>query len=828
MKHAWVLSLLMLCRVAPGVSPGTWEHTSEADFQAGTSERVAVTSLGEARLARDVRIVLAAEDAPDVVSALAVDGKTIYAGAGDKCAVYRIVGDKAEKLAEPPGTIVGSLRLVGEAGARELLVGTCGDGAGLYRIDEGGAVEKVWAEESVKHVWSVVPGKDGVLYAATGPEGKIFAIDAAGDAKLLYHADGLAKNILCLMLASDGRLFAGTDEKGLVIQIDPAAPGAGRVVFDAPEKEISTLVEAEDGGVHVATSDVAKAKADGKTPPEDETSGKAAPSAGTRPAPDGPQPGPLDEPTPSTRPAGENETENEADAEAALRRAERAPEGGGALVLVARRDGVQASPVSAETRKPPAGTQPARKPGEKGSREELRSIGGAPGGPPNGPPSRPVRRPSGGPAGNGPGAGPADGNAVYHVQSNGLVRTLFRRPVLVLAMRRAMGADGRPRLILGTGNGGAIYAVTLDGDEVAQLADTEAGQITALAESTDGIVFATANKGSVGFLQAALAKEGTLTSQPLDAGQIAQWGMLHLTADTPPGTGVKLQTRSGNLDEPHDSTWSAWSDAVEAGGKRVAVTSPTARFLQYRLVLTGNGRATPTIQSVEIVYQVGNLAPAVAGVKVEASALPRSTNRSPEQAGGAKAYRLVAIQAKDPNGDDVAFTVEFRRVGAGKWIPLAERLREPKYVWDTRGVPDGAYELRVTASDAPSNPPASALTAARISDRLIVDNTAPVLGKVAVREAGDELTVSGEARDATSRIVGIHYAVDSADAWTAVLPADGICDSSVEEFTFTPRSADLKALKPGVHWIAVKAEDLLGNVGHAGVRVTVKEAGGDE
>ena len=141
------------------------------------------------------------------------------------------------------------------------------------------------------------------------------------------------------------------------------------------------------------------------------------------------------------------------------------------------------------------------------------------------------------------------------------------------------------------------------------------------------------------------------------------------------------------------------------------------------------------------------------------------------------------------------------------------------YVWDTRTVGDGTYELRVTASDSPSNPPASALTGQRVSAPIIVDNTPPVVSELAASIDGRKVSATGSTIDAGSRIASINYSVDSQNEWVAVLPVDGICDSPTEAFAFKTDN-----LKVGAHRIAVKVEDVFGNAGYGVVTVTIAKA----
>jgi hypothetical protein len=223
--------------------------------------------------------------------------------------------------------------------------------------------------------------------------------------------------------------------------------------------------------------------------------------------------------------------------------------------------------------------------------------------------------------------------------------------------------------------------------------------------------------------------------------------------------------------------------------------------------------AVAVVDEIEMIYQVGNLAPTISSFSVRATAKGPDGGRKDE---GPRVYRAIAFKAEDGNDDKLSYVIEFRQVPSTNWIEIAKDLAEPKYTWDTRTVGDGTYELRVTASDAPSNPPAAALKAVRLSGRVVVDNTPPVVTDLSVYADKGVYHVSGRVTDAGSRVAGISYSLDSQDKWTAVLPADGIADSPDEAFHF-----DLKDLEPGSHRLAVKALDEYNNAGYATATVTV-------
>src|SRR6202012_3227233 len=81
----------------------------------------------------------------------------------------------------------------------------------------------------------------------------------------------------------------------------------------------------------------------------------------------------------------------------------------------------------------------------------------------------------------------------------------------------------------------------------------------------------------------------------------------------------------------------------------------------------------------------------------------------------------------DDNEDDLRYIVLYRGENEKQWKVLKDKLTEKFYTWDATSLPDGAYYLRIVASDAPSNPTADALTSSRESERFMIDNTPPTI-----------------------------------------------------------------------------------------------------
>ncbi len=771
-RFAWTFALaLAVTSTASAVLPKTTAHRSEEDFAKGKLDQAVLSSYGEVRLARGQEVRLGADDAPAVLSALTRLGDDLYFAQGASATLHRLSADAdaAAAFAELPSPIVTFLSAEGG----ELLVGTGGSKAGIYRVDGDGTVSSVWVGgEDVTYVWSVVPGPRGVLYAATGPKAAVYRI-SDGRGEKLYALDKLVKNFLCLAWR-EGALYAGSDEKGLVVEIDPARK-RGRVILDADEKEISAIVPRPGGGLYVATADVAKASGNGEVPPRSAKEGKAE-----RPAEEADDQ--AGDHAADDQPGDETAERNGGKAEVS-ERGESDPD--------AKDDDQPAGEAGDEARARPGQDGPGA-PGDADGKQQAAPA-----------PAKPAEG-NGQPAPPATGKVSANGNSVYFIRPSGVVEVVFRRPVTILAMALREG-----RLLLGTGNNGAVYSVRTDGDEIIELTRTESSQVTAMTVDADGaLLAATSNPGSIVTLSDRFAAKGTLVSEVLDAGQIARWGTLNVDAAVAEGDGVTIATRSGNLAEPDDDTWSDWSREVPFAEGIAKIPSPSARYLQYRLTLTSGGATTPIVKGVQLIHQVGNLAPTVSGVTVEVG----GGNGQPRP----QASRTVNIEAKDVNGDKLTFQVAFRKVGSPVWIEVGEDLKNPQYVWNTMGVEDGEYELRVEADDSRSNPPGGKLTAARISDPIVVDNTAPLIRRFAAQPKDGGAEFTGLAEDRMSRIATIEYSLDAADDWSAVLPDDRICDELRERFAFT-----LDDLDPGAHRIAVRVTDALGNVGYASVTVIV-------
>jgi hypothetical protein len=396
----------------------------------------------------------------------------------------------------------------------------------------------------------------------------------------------------------------------------------------------------------------------------------------------------------------------------------------------------------------------------------------------------------------------------------------------------AVDADGT--ILVATGNSGKIFRLAGDPFQPTLIARANAQQVTGLLQQGEGrVLIATSNPGKLLRLSAARADRGTYTSDVRDAQTVALWGTIKWQSQTPAGSRLEIATRSGNTNTP-DETWSDWSPTY-TDSEGSTITSPRARYLQWRATLTAGKGDAPLLTSVSAAYLPRNMRPRVTSITVHppGTVFQRPFPVDPEIAGfegdlpdkrvnqnpgssppslGRRVYEKGLMtfvwRADDENGDELSYDVFYRREGETSWKLLKRGMSDQILVWDTTSVPNGRYTVRIVASDAPSNSTASALTGARESTAFAIDNVPPVITVTSVRRDNGRVTIAFDVRDANSSVQKVDYSLDG-DKWQSVYPKDGIADSRFEQFELVLEG---DAVSRGV---TVRATDALNNTASA-------------
>ena len=408
------------------------------------------------------------------------------------------------------------------------------------------------------------------------------------------------------------------------------------------------------------------------------------------------------------------------------------------------------------------------------------------------------------------GAKPSEAGFIYRITKDGFVTDIFSENVVLFCL-----AEQDKKLLAGTGNSAQLFEVDPASEQHAIIyEDQKASQITAVVVSGEDVYIGTANPAKLMKLGRKFAAEGAYTSDLVDAGQPATWGKLQLEADIPEGCRVKVASRSGNVKDVNDPTFSAWTEPTEIT-EPVQLACPLGRFCQYKLLLQStSGYKSPLIRAVAVASTVPNLAP-----KVEAVTIIRI------EAPGKTGVFKIGFKTKDDNGDKLIYKIDFRKVGRTNWIELKDRLEVDNLEWDGKTIEDGRYEVRVTASDEKSNTTSTKLTGSRISDPVVIDNTGPVIGEVkvtsAVRDSKPCRVLDFKVSDQLSAIGQLEYTIDSNADWIGAVPNDLVYDTTEENFTI---EIDAKEKLPkGDHVITIKAGDAVGNTTYKTVEVNVED-----
>lgn len=202
----------------------------------------------------------------------------------------------------------------------------------------------------------------------------------------------------------------------------------------------------------------------------------------------------------------------------------------------------------------------------------------------------------------------------------------------------------------------------------------------------------------------------------------------------------------------------------------------------------------------------------VVALMVGVGCLVSSVARQVEES-GALTLRWVA---DDPNGDQLSYDLMYRPSGERDWQKLRGGLAQPFFTLNSSQLPDGHYQFKVQASDAPSNAEGQEREDSRESRDVLVDNTPPKIDALKVDVAGKRVTVRGVFADQVGPLLSASYSLDARDP-KPILPDDGVLDGPGESFTLR-----LGDLAEGRHIVTVRVRDEADNEAVAETAFTIK------
>jgi hypothetical protein len=746
--------LAAIALLVPGLAQAEhtreWRQSDAAEFEKGTAKGVAIRSDG--KLMPAPRFSDFCDPNLAYLWALRLDSKgRLYAAGGSDAKVLRV--DANGKSA----TVFESSELAAQAivfdSRDNLYVGTSPDGR-VYRVTPEGQ-KSVFFEPKTKYIWALAMDSQGALYVATGDKGEVFVVTPDGNGRLFYQSD--ERHARSLAFDAKGNLLIGTEPNGLILRIEilrksakefPEA-GSSFVLYETSKKEVTSLITDSNGNIFASSI--------GDKPRTPAVPGGVAPVTVA----------------PQAQAANSMQAGN-----------------------------ITAAPVAQVI--PPIPYFPS----------------------------------------------PTGGAEVTEILSDGSPNSVWTsREDLVYSL----GYSATGKVLLGTGNKGTI--IELEGSNVHSIiARTSSGQVTSLLAGPEGKLFAaSANPGKIFVLGPGLEREGSFESETFDAKIFSRWGRLSWWGENGATTGkVEFYVRSGNTSSP-EKNWSPWAGPYKTGSGET-VNCPPARFAQWKAVfLDTDSAAAPNVSWVSLAYLPKNVAPVVddivlqdPGIRVQGFMQPtggpgvltpvqlkmpqRQSGTTPVFAGFVapassgpeiaarplkaeippqgfedKGYQSVLWSAHDDNDDDLTFSVFYRGEGEQNWRLLKDKISQKFYSWDTTTMPDSAYYLKITASDAPSNPPDQALSAERVSERFVIANTPPKIDNLHASPETNSAKVSFDGISSSGAITRAQYSLDAGD-WLIIFPNGLLSDAPRENYQII-----LAGLSSGEHTLAVQVSDRFGN-----------------
>ena len=659
-------------------------------------------------------------------------------------------------------------------GGGNLYLGS-GNNGKIFRITPAGE-QTLWTTMEQPSVYALAVDSQNRVYAASGPDAKVYRLDSQGQPELFF--DPHQKYVWSLSVDTTNNLLVGTGPKGVIYKVTPE--GRSQVFYDSKESHIVALKWDLDGNLLAGT----------------EPGGLLL-----RIARDGSPFVLYDSPLREVKAITVDRYGNIYFA-----------------ALATPGNLAKGSPSANSTELSP--TDPAA--------DTERNVGA-------------VSVTIGG-------VSSAATLEVYKLDRENLVETLYSSDDQV-GFDLLVRSNGD--LLVATGNRGQI--ISIDPRKLlTHLAQASQEQVTQLLERNGEIYVATSNLGHLLQLQSQTSETGIYESKVFDAGMLTRWGMIEWQISEPGTSPVKVYTRSGNTEVP-DETWYDWSEPYTEA-KESHVVSPPSRFLQWRIDFSDNqgGSTSSTLRNaVELVavsYIQHNMAPQLTSIMVLPPGVAFAPSLVVNQSGGVppggpdqahlrslppsvrglgtpappprRLYipgaRTISWSASDPNGDDLSYSTYYRGQQETTWKLLEKGLHESYYTMDGLSLPDGSYQVKVLATDAPSNPANQTRENELISKPFVIANSTPAVNLKPPDIEGDRVSLPFTVQTQGSTVHQAEYSVNAGD-WHIVFPEDGIADGTSESFTLT-----LDDLQPGEHDVAVRVVDSVGNITTTKTKVSVR------
>ncbi len=727
-RSVFLLSTLSLLLPCTGIAQGThlWTQSRFDDLEKGRPQQVAISSDGHLLPGPTLKEVLTTPSTYVWSVAAGADGSA-FLGTGTPATLLRVQADgKPTTLFETKDL---SVQVVRASKDGWIYAATLPSGK-VYRFRADASDKKTdetaqlifdpaKTEEKPKYIWDMAFDIEGRLYLATGAPAAIYRINTAqtgAKPELFFKSD--EPHLRSIAFDGQGNLIAGSEGSGLIYRIDKK--GSGFVLFDAPKREITTVAIDADGTVYAAnTGD----KSRNPLPPLP-VQGIAVATATIL------QPGSIQNFSSSG--------------------------------VISDGSDIYILKPNAAPRKLWSNREDIVY-GLKPTRDGVLAITGNHG-------------------------------HIFRIQPDGEFADIGH----LEASQGVSFAEDANGYLIGTANTGKLYRMSsgaaAEGTYQSEVFDAQVfshwGRVETEPGAPSGNYQLYVRSGNV-----ENANRGWSDWKPLENNQVTapparflQWkAVLHPGASL--GT-VGINYLPVNVAPTVD-------EVVVVPGARVNAQAAMAI-------------SQPTTVTINLQQTERNTIP----FQMDAGNQPLTATKD-------KSAITVRWAAHDENGDELTYDLYYCGDKEQNWQLLKKQLTERFYSFDAAQLPDGGYRLKVVASDAPSHSPGDELHAEKISDRFVVDTTPPVLGELNARMENGKIHATLTATDSISPVAHAEYSID-AGPWQYLEPVGKISDSQQEHYDFTAPLPQSRAGEASAaeHLLTIRVYDRHENM--AAAKATVK------
>ncbi len=240
-------ALLGTAEHAAAVGTRSFLLETEKDYSGGDLKGVAIDSTGKLRAGLNLGVTKLTEAAA-VWSALPMPDGSVLIGTGNEGKLIRVTGATSQVVAETKALAITSLT---QAWGGLVVMGTLPEGKILQL--QGDKVSELLALKGVEHIWALAyDAKANALYAATGPEGKLYRILRGGQAQVYFDAE--EQHLMSVVVAPDGVVYAGASDKAKLYRV--TGPGRASVLYDFGRTEVRALALGAQGELYAIANEI--------------------------------------------------------------------------------------------------------------------------------------------------------------------------------------------------------------------------------------------------------------------------------------------------------------------------------------------------------------------------------------------------------------------------------------------------------------------------------------------------------------------------------------------------------------------------------------------